>query len=79
MGRSKKNNLANTALLGTGAAAVGGAMAGAGGTTLTTCPPDDKSFYCQFVKGFNIFKMLLVIFGVLIVIGFIVLMFIRKK
>ena len=52
-----------TALL---AGAVGSSMvSNAGGATITTCPPEDKSFYCNFVKGFNIFKMILFIIVVL--------------
>lgn len=60
------------------AAGVGGAiMSGAGGTTVTTCPPEDNSFYCKFVKGFNIFKMLLVILAV--IIGVVMLYYFFKK
>lgn len=57
-----------TGLVAGGASAVGSGVASAGGTTVTTCPPGDTSFYCQFVKGFNIFKMLLFIIGVLVVL-----------
>lgn len=60
-------------------AGAGGAIASsAGGTTVTTCPPDDTSFYCKFVKGFNIFKMLLFIVAVLIGIWFVWYLFKAK-
>ena len=51
------------------AAGIAGGLlgSGAGGTTVTTCPPEDKSFYCMFVKGFNIFKMIFVIIAFLVV------------
>lgn len=62
------------------AAGVGGAiMGGAGGTTLTNCPPEDNSFYCQFVKGFNLFKMLLVIIAVIAVAVFLWYMFKKSR
>jgi hypothetical protein len=55
-----------TAIL--GATALGSVVSGAGGTTITSCPTGDTSFYCRFVKGFNIFKMILVILIVLVFI-----------
>ena len=60
-----------TGKLGLIAGAGGALTAGAGGTTVTSCPPDDNSFYCTFVKGFNIFKMILFIIAILIGIVFI--------
>lgn len=57
----------NTALGATALAAGGSLLGGAGGATITSCPPEDNSFYCQFVKGFNIFKMLLFIIVILVV------------
>ncbi len=51
------------------------ALSGAGGTTITSCPPDDNSFYCNFVKGFNIFKMILFIIVILVVIYIIYALF----
>lgn len=50
------------------AAGLGSALGNAGGMTLTTCTQGDNSFYCQFVRGFNIFKMVLFIIGVLIIL-----------
>lgn len=50
------------------AAGAGAGIANAGGTTITTCGKDDNSFYCQFVKGFNIFKMILFIIGILVIV-----------
>lgn len=72
------NDTGKAALIGGGAAALGGAVAGAGGVTVSTCPPEDKSFYCQFVKGFNIFKMILSILLILAVIGVIAWVFLKK-
>jgi hypothetical protein len=61
-------------------AGAGGLLAGgAGGATVTTCPPEDTSFYCKFVKGFNIFKMILFIVAILIGIVFIWYLFRSKK
>lgn len=53
-----------------GVAGLAGGMlgSGAGGTTTTSCPPEDKSFYCQFVHGFNILKMLFVIIAFLFIL-----------
>lgn len=62
--------------LGAAALAAGGSLiGGAGGTTITSCPADDNSFYCQFVKGFNIFKMILFIIVIAVVGYFIYTMF----
>jgi hypothetical protein len=85
---SKTNNNYAGAGVGATAGGVGGTLLGAGvasgissagGTTVTTCPPEDKSFYCQFVKGFNIFKMILFIIGILIVIYIVYLIFFSTK
>lgn len=46
--------------------AVAAGVSSAGGTTVTTCPPGDTSFYCTFVKGFNILKMVLFILSILL-------------
>ena len=50
-------------------AAVAGAslLSGAGGFTMTSCASGDESFYCKFVRGFNILKMLLVVIGFVII------------
>lgn len=51
------------------AAGVGGAVvSGAGGVTVSSCPADDQSFYCKFVRGFNIFKMILFIVVILVIV-----------
>lgn len=55
------------------------AVQGAGGMTITSCPPDDTSFYCKFVKWFNMFKMLLVVLSIVITIGIIAYVFWPKK
>lgn len=78
--RGTKIPKSNTAAAGSGISpglAVGGAglvaataTQGAGGTTVTSCPSEDNSFYCKFVKGFNIFKMILVILIIVGVIAF---------
>lgn len=58
----------STAVAAGGASALGGGLASAGGATITSCPAEDKSFYCTFVKGFNIFKMVLFILGVVFIL-----------
>lgn len=68
-----------TGKLGLIAGAGGALAAGAGGTTVTSCPPEDTSFYCTFVKGFNIFKMILFIIAILIGILFIWYLFKSPK
>lgn len=72
--RSRNNNVddqqssfGNVAAAG-GASALGGALGTAGGMTVTSCPSGDTSFYCTFVKWFNMLKMVLFIIGVIIVI-----------
>lgn len=49
-------------------AVAGGLVSGAGGSTLTTCKSDDTSFYCTFVRWFNMFKMVLYMIVVLVII-----------
>ena len=44
-------------------------LSGAGGTTVVSCKDGDNSFYCKFVRGFNILKMVLVVI-VLILLGY---------
>jgi hypothetical protein len=73
--RSNNSGLATGALGAVAGSAVAGGVAGAGGTTVTTCPPGDESFYCKFVKGFSIFQMILFIIGVLVVIWIVYKMF----
>jgi hypothetical protein len=51
-----------------GAAGVG-LLSSAGGTTITTCTNGDDSFYCKFVKGFNMIKMVLFIL-ILLLLGY---------
>lgn len=58
--------------------AVAGGVSSAGGTTITSCPADDKSFYCQFIKGFNLFKMILFIIAFIIAIYVLYKMFVKK-
>jgi len=55
-GNSKSST--GTALLGGAALGAGGTMAaGAGGTTIVSCPSDDKSFYCQLTRFVGIIRM----------------------
>jgi hypothetical protein len=61
------------------ALAIGGATSGAGGTTITSCPPGDESMYCKFVKGFNIFKMIVFILTVLGSVYFVIKMLMVKR
>lgn len=57
----------NTTTAGAVAGGVGASMvSGAGGTTLVSCSSGDDSFYCKFVKAFNVFKMLLFIVAIVI-------------
>ena len=62
-----------------GGVALSSVMSGAGGTTVTSCPPGDNSFYCRFVKGFNVFKMILVILVILILICTAAYFFMKKS
>lgn len=65
---SKHMDTGNGETAAVGAVALGGMISGAGGTTITTCKDGDDSFYCKFVKGFNIFKMILFIIAVLVIV-----------
>lgn len=60
-------------------AAAGGMLGGVGGTTLTTCPATDQSFYCKFVRGFNIFRMVLAIIIFLVLLYFVYVWIFAKK
>ena len=86
--RIRKTNTAATGATGAGtgtatgaiaALALGGATSGAGGTTITSCPPGDETMYCKLVKGFNIFKMILFILTVLGSIYFVIKMLMVKR
>ena len=66
----------NTPLI---AAAGASALSGSVGVTLTSFPPEDKSFYCKFVKGFNIFKMILFIIVVIVIVYLLYKFFIASK
>lgn len=89
MPRSRMNsrNRTNTQQNGMGsallpAAAAGGAvaLADAGGSTVTKCDGENaNSFYCKFVQGFNIFKMVLFIIIVLVLLYFIWSWFKKSK
>lgn len=59
--------------------ATGGMLGGVGGTTLTTCPSSDQSFYCKFVRGFNIFRMIIAIILFIVLIYFLYVWFFAKK
>ena len=65
-------------LLTAGAAGAASSLGTAGGVTVSSCPPDDKSFYCSFVRFFNIFKMLIVIIVVIIIAYFIYKVFLSS-
>jgi hypothetical protein len=62
-----QNGVSSNALL-VGAAGAS-LLSGAGGTTIVSCRDGDNSFYCKFVKGFNIIKMILFVI-VLILVGY---------
>lgn len=59
--------------------AAGGMLSGVGGTTITSCPASDQSFYCQFVRWFNMFKMVIFIIVFLVVLYFLYQWFVAKK
>ena len=60
-------------------AAAGGMLGGVGGTTITSCPASDQSFYCKFVRGFNIFKMIIAIIVFVILLYFLYVWFFANK
>lgn len=65
--RQQQNNNNASSDMGSTALVAGSALlSNAGGITVTSCTAEDNSFYCQFVKGFNVFKMLLFILAILI-------------
>jgi hypothetical protein len=71
-----QNNPGLTAGLASG---VAGGVMNAGGVTVSSCPADDQSFYCKFVRGFNVFKMLLFIIFIIVAAYFIYIMFFANK
>lgn len=67
-------------MLAVGAASgVAGGLSTAGGVTVSSCPADDKSFYCKFVRFFNMFKMILIILIVVAVIYFLLRYIVATK
>lgn len=78
-GRSYNNNNddgTKTALIGSG---VGALVSGAGGVTVTSCGANDQTFYCKFVRGFNLFKMLFFIIAIIVMVYFLYTMTVKKK
>ena len=65
-----KNSSTGAAVL--GGTAIGAMTSGAGGAP--KCKADDTSFYCNFVKGFNIFKMIIFVLVIIVVVWFVVKM-----
>jgi hypothetical protein len=59
---------AGSALAIGGASAIGTAAGSAGGTTITSCPANDTSFYCTFVRWFNMLKMVIFIIALIALI-----------
>ena len=47
-------------------AGAGALTSGAGGTTVTSCPPDDQSFYCKLSRFTGIVKMILFLITVIV-------------
>ena len=62
-GKSSSSSFGPTFVSG---AAIGGAAMTSGTGSMAKCDVNDTSFYCTFVKGFNIFKMLLFVLIVII-------------
>jgi len=60
-------------------AGVAGGVMNAGGFTISSCPANDQSFYCKFVRWFNMFKMVLFIIFVIVMIYFLYIMFFSNK
>ena len=56
---------------------IGSALGNAGGVTV--CGGNDASFYCQFVKFFNVFKMFIVILVFIAVIVYLAYSFSGAK
>lgn len=74
--RTQNNENMNTMDKTAIAAGVGSAVvSGAGGVTVSSCPPDDNSFYCKMTRWFNLFKMLIAFLAVLGVIYVLWVMF----
>jgi hypothetical protein len=67
-GRSGGLSNGTNALLAGGA--VGALTGGASTPTLTTCPPDDKSFYCKLVRFVNTIKLFITIILIIGAIAF---------
>lgn len=59
MAKRNKNSTLGDALATGSGLGIGSALGNAGGVTV--CGGNDSSFYCQFVKFFNVFKMFIVI------------------
>jgi hypothetical protein len=55
----------------------GESLANSGGSTLSVCGPNDNTYYCEFVRDFNIFKMILFILFILFIIGYGIYYFIQ--
>jgi hypothetical protein len=62
-----------------GGAVAGGALSGAGGVTVSSCPPEETGFYCTFVRGFDVFKMTLVILAVVLFIALLLWWMLARK
>lgn len=76
-GRSSSNF--GSALAAGGGFGIGSALGNTGGATVTVCGGNDMSFYCQFVKFFNIFKMFIVILVFIAVIVYLAYSFSGTK
>lgn len=55
----------------------GQSLVNSGGGTLSVCNADDDTYYCNFVRGFNIFKMILFIIFILFIIVYGIYYFIQ--
>ena len=64
--RDNNNNSTNAALAG-GAV---GALSGVNNPTITSCSPDDTSFYCRLTRFFNSIQMVLRLVLIVIAVGF---------
>jgi hypothetical protein len=53
------------------AAGVGAGMSSTGGTTLSMCNSGDDSFYCKFIRFFNMLKMIIFLIVLVVVIYFV--------
>lgn len=77
MTNKRSSSTFGSALATGGGFGIGSALGNAGGVTV--CGGNDSSFYCQFVKFFNVFKMFIVILVFIAVIVYLAYSFSGAK